>query len=301
MPQASWLVEWPDTDFSIASVEFSEIMSGGVPKDGIPSISGPTFVDASDADMLPEREPVMTLEIPGERPRAYPVRYLLWHEIVNDLVGQTPVAVTYCPLCNSGVVFDRRLDDKTLTFGVSGKLRHSDMVMYDRETESWWQQSTGEAIVGELTGDTLVPLAGWTESWREFQKRNPDGLVMEAPDHPRRYGANPYVGYDTSNWPFLFTGSAPPHGLAPLARVVRVGDFAWPLARLRREGVISEHGVQLTWSAGQASAVDARTIADSRDVGTVRVKDIATGEDLPHDLLFAFAYDALFPEGKWAL
>ncbi len=297
----AWTSEWPNTDFSLASVEFSEIISGGVSKDGIPSISAPQFEDASDPEHLPAREPVMTLELPGERPRAYPVRYLLWHEIINDQVGSVPVAVTYCPLCNSGVIFDRRLDDRVLTFGVSGKLRFSDMIMFDRETESWWQQSLGEAIVGELTGDVLTPLAGWTESWREFQQRNPDGLVMVQPGHSRRYGNNPYANYDTSAWPFLYIGEPPPHGIAPLARVIRVGKRAWTLQRLRQEGMIEEHGVRLTWNAGQASAIDTRAIAEGRDVGTVRVKDAVSGEDLPHDLLFAFAYHSLFPGGEWAL
>ncbi|MEM7670902.1 MAG: DUF3179 domain-containing (seleno)protein, partial [Pseudomonadota bacterium] len=148
-----WKFEWPNTDFETTSIDnWVEIMSGGPPKDGIPAIDDPQFITVSDEGRLSDREAVVTLELDGERPRAYPIRYLMWHEIVNDRVGDTPVSVTYCPLCNSFMVFDTRVDGQILTFGVSGKLRNSDMVMYDRETESWWQQAIGTGIVGEHTG-----------------------------------------------------------------------------------------------------------------------------------------------------
>ncbi len=224
----------------------------------------------------------------------------MWHEIVNDRVGGRPIAVTYCPLCNSAMVFDATIDATPHSFGVTGKLRHSDMVMYDRETETWWQQATGEAIVGELTGHRLTLLPAWMESWAEFTARNPGGLVMDEPDWRRAYGTNPYTGYDTSSRPFLYQGEDPPHGIPPLARVVRVENRAWTFARLRAEGEIREAGVTLTWTPGQASALDARDIARGRDVGTVRVRD-AAGRNLPHDIPFAFAFHALFPHGDWML
>ena len=252
-----WTFEWPNTDFETTTVEnWVEIMSGGPPKDGIPAIDDPTFVAVADKPNLFAREPVIALEIEGEIPRAYPIRYLTWHEIVNDEVGEIPVAVTFCPLCNSGITFDRRIAQGTLSFGVSGKLRNSDMIMYDRETESWWQQAIGEAIVGDLTGTELVSLPSWMESWEAFSTRNPDGLVMEQPAFNRNYGANPYVRYDSSNRPFLYSGEMPPHDIPALARVVRVGDRAWPLTRLAEEGTLSEAGVNFTWTQGQASALD---------------------------------------------
>jgi hypothetical protein len=150
---AGWAREWPATDFSRTTLtDWSEVISGGPPRDGIPAIDAPTFIAVGGEGRLSDAEPVMTLEMPGAAPRAYPVRYLMWHEIVNDTVGEVPVAVTFCPLCNSGVTFDRRLDGAVLSFGVSGKLRHSDMIMFDRESESWWQQATGEGIVGAYSG-----------------------------------------------------------------------------------------------------------------------------------------------------
>lgn len=294
-----WRQEWPETNFDRSAVrDWSEIMSGGPPRDGIPAISGPKFRKAASERRIPGTEPVITLEISGQAARAYPIRYLMWHEIVNDTVGGVPVAVTFCPLCNSGMVFDRRVKGRVLSFGVSGKLRHSDMVMYDRETQSWWQQATAEAIVGDLTGTRLKQVPAWMESWDQFRARNPQGLVMDEPGYDRSYGRNPYAGYDSASRPFLYTGENPPHGIPPLERVVRVGDRAWPLTRVRREGGVREAGVAITWEEGQASALDHATIAKGRDVGTVRVRD-AQGRDVAHDVMFAFAFHAFWPNGTW--
>jgi hypothetical protein len=298
---AFWVHEWPQTDFENTSVEsWVEVLSGGPPKDGIPALSDPAFHDVSAEVELGALEPVITVEIPGQRPRAYPIRYLTWHEIINDQIGDVPVAVTFCPLCNSGITFDRRTDAGVLTFGVSGKLRNSDMIMYDRETESWWQQAIGEAIVGDLNGTELISLPSWMESWELFQARNPDGLVMSQPGLPRPYGANPYVDYDSSLRPFLFSGELPPHDIPALLRVVRVGDRAWPMTRLADEGQINEAGVQLSWRKGQASALDTREINAGKDVGNVRVRD-AQGADIAHDVMFAFAFHAFWPDGQWML
>ncbi len=296
-----WRGEWPETDFGITSVSnWSEIQSGGPPKDGIPALSDPGFVRVSGKSGIAATEPVITVELAGAKPRAYPIRYLMWHEIVNDTVAGQPIAVTYCPLCNSAIVFDRRTSRGVLTFGVTGKLRHSDMVMYDRETQSWWQQATGEAIVGRMTGTDLKPLPVWMESWAEFRGRNPNGLVMAEPAFNRDYGRNPYRGYDTSRRPFLFSGEMPPHGVHPLERVVRVGGRAWPMTRLSRESEVSEAGVTISWSAGQSSALDSGTIGAGRDVGTIRVRD-GNGRDVPHDVMFAFAFHAFWPTGEWMI
>lgn len=296
-----WGAEWPRTDFDRSAVAFDEILSGGPPKDGIPALDAPRMIAVRDEIRLAEAEPVMVLELDGDTPRAWPIRYLTWHEIVNDQAGNTPIAVTFCPLCNAGMIFDRRLDGQVLSFGVSGKLRHSDMIMYDRQSESWWQQALGIGIVGQMTGKTLVQLPGWMESWGAFRARNPDGLVMDEPDWPRRYGQNPYVGYDSLAQPFLYSGELPPHGIEPLSRVVRVGQRAWPLTRIATIGGLTEAGVEITWSAGQASALDSSRISKGRDVGNIRVRDAATGRDLVHDVIFAFAFHAFHPDGKWML
>ena len=295
-----WRQEWPDTNFSRSAVAFDEIMSGGPPKDGIPALNDVSFIPAAQENRVEDREPVITLDMDGETPRAYPVRYLMWHEVVNDTVGGVPVAVTYCPLCNSGMVFDRRVDGRVLAFGVTGKLRKSNLVMYDHETQSWWQQAIGEAIVGRYTGTELQQLPAWMESWAEFKARNPQGMVMDEPDWRRQYGRNPYVSYDSSRRPFLYNGEMPPHGINPLARVVRVGDRAWPFERLRRAGSVNEAGVRISWNSGQASALDDTRIGRGRDVGTVRVRN-AAGRDIPHDVLFAFTFHAFWPDGTWMI
>ncbi len=296
-----WAYEWPQTDFSQTSVaDWSEILSGGPPKDGIPALSNPGFIPVLDEARIDGREPVITLELAGQTPRAYPIRYLTWHEIVNDNPGGVPVAVTFCPLCNSALVFDRRVEGAVLSFGVSGKLRNSDMVMYDRETESWWQQAIGTGIVGEYTGTELQQIPSWMESWSEFTARNPGGLVMDEPAYNRSYGRNPYVRYDASATPFLYNGELPPHDVPALMRVVRVGERAWPMIRLAEAGELREAGVIISWASGQASALDTARIGDAKDVGTIRVRD-ENGSDVNHDVMFAFAFHAFFPDGVWML
>lgn len=295
-----WKNEWPKTDFSQSSVPFNEIISGGPPKDGIPAIDDPSFIAVAKETRLGEREPVLVLELPGETPRAYPLRYLTWHEIVNDVVGGRHLTVTFCPLCNSALVFDGRLSGEILTFGVSGKLRNSDMVMYDRQSESWWQQAIGEGIVGVRTGARLTQIPSWLEGWADYAARNPDGLVMDQPRASRPYGRNPYVGYDGSFRPFLYSGAPPPHDIPALSRVVSVGDRAWPLSRLRDTGEIREAGLVITWQAGQASALDSAEIAQGKEVGSIRVRD-PSGKDVAHDVMFAFAFHAFHPDGTWML
>ena len=164
-PPASLTYGWK-TDFTKHSVPYSEIMSGGPPRDGIPPIDSPKFETVADAsEYLVDHEPMVVFEFNGEA-RAYPIGILMWHEIVNDEVGGLPITVTYCPLCNTAIVFDRRVGDRVLDFGTSGNLRNSDLVMWDRQTESWWQQITGEAIIGELTGAKLTFLpAQWSPGW----------------------------------------------------------------------------------------------------------------------------------------
>jgi hypothetical protein len=296
---ASWAEEWPRTDFTRHSVDLTGILSGGPPRDGIPALDAPAFVPVAQKTGLPDREPVLTLEL-GREVRVYPIRYLMWHEIANDMVAGVPVAVTFCPLCNTAMVFDRRVGGRTLSFGVTGKLRASDMVMYDRESESWWQQALGEGIVGEMAGVRLTQLPAVMESWGQLRARHPGAQVMATPAWPRSYGANPYAGYDSLDQPFLYTGEPPPHGIAPLARVVRVGARAWPLERLRAAGRLAEAGVVLTWEEGQASALDTGILARGQEVGTVRVTD-AAGRPVVHDMPFAFAFHAFHPQGTWML
>ena len=274
---SSWNTNW-----NRHTIDYGEILSGGPPRDGIPSIDEPQFItQAEAAGWLAGNEPVIAVEIGGEA-RAYPLQILTWHEIVNDQIGDVPLIVTFCPLCNSAIVFDRRLGGEVLEFGTSGLLRHSDLIMYDRTTESLWQQFTGEAIAGDMAGRRLAFLASSIVSFDDFRQAYPDGNVLSRDTgFNRSYGQNPYAGYDTiGNNPFLFTGELDGR-LPAMERVVTVSldgtDVAYPLSILSAAGVIhdTQAGQDLVvfHSSGASSALGAARIADAEDVGATGVFD----------------------------
>ena len=283
-----------ETDFRFHTVPYHEIISGGVGRDGIPPIDQPRFVSAADADAwLADAEPVIALEMNGEA-KAYPLQVLIWHEIANDEIGGVPVAVTYCPLCNSAVVFERTLDGTVYDFGVSGYLRNSDLIMWDRQTQSWWQQLTGEGIAGELAGAQLRFVPAQTVSWATFTEEYPDALTLDRPGYSRAYGTNPYSYYDNpDSQPFLFPYATDPR-LPPKERVAAVeinGDaVAFPYSRLAQERVVHHEAggeeIVVFFEFGTTSALGERSIADAADVGATGVfRPILDGEPL------AFIFD----------
>jgi hypothetical protein len=268
------------TDFAQHSVPLDEFTSGGPPKDGIPSIDEPKFTSVEGGDQFLEpREPVAVLELGGAA-RAYPLQILVWHEIVNDELGGEPVAVTYCPLCNSTVAFSREVDGRAVEFGTTGMLRNSDLVMYDRETESWWQQITADAVVGEQTGTELEVLPSQILSWAEFRRLHPDGEVLTRDTgFSRDYGSNPYVGYDQpDSQPFLLEGEVD-DALPPKERVAAVktkdGAVVYPFGRLAEEAPINDRiggePVVVLFDPEVGSALDSEAIASGREVGAAAV------------------------------
>jgi hypothetical protein len=294
--------QW-ETDFSKRLVPLEEFQSGGPPKDGIPAIDVPSYTRASEVDFLEDREPVIVVTVEGES-RAYPLQILTWHEIVNTQFGDVPVAVTFCPLCNTAIVFDRRVDGQVLDFGTTGKLRDSDLVMYDRQTESWWQQFGGDAIVGELAGAELRQLSARIVSWREFRGMHPSALVLNRDTgFVRDYGSNPYAGYDDVDSPPIFaTRNEDDDRLPPKERVVyvEVGKqaFAVPFAALVAKRTIEietdEGTLLITWKPGVTSALDSAAIAEGRDVGSASVT--LAGEPVPFTEPFWFAVAAFRPD-----
>jgi hypothetical protein len=303
-PEIWKLRGWAETDFSKTSIDLSEILSGGPPKDGIPSIDEPAFRPSGEITGIAGTEPVIRLEINGDL-RAYPLQVLTWHEIVNDTVGGVPVAVTYCPLCNAALVFDRTVAGEVTTFGTTGMLRNSDLVMYDRKTQSWWQQFTGEAIVGSETGNELEMLPSRVVAFGDFAAEAPNGKVL-VPNNPsmRAYGRNPYTGYDSAARPFLYSGEMP-EGIGPMVRVIAIKDRGNPkavsLVTLREKGEMSVGDITLRWTPGVNSALDKGQIAKGRDVGAVRaVRKDADGKevDVVHDITFAFAFHAFHPDAE---
>ena len=265
-----------DAAFPPALVDPNRIRSGGPPPDGIPPLDAPRFVTAENVDFLNLNEPVLALRV-GDESRAYPVQILTWHEIVNDTVGGIPVSVTYCPLCNTAVAYDRRLGDRILSFGTSGMLYNSALVMYDRQTESLWSHFTGEAIVGLLAGEQATTYPVSTVAWGDWLAPTPDSLVLSTDTGwARDYGRNPYPGYDdVDTIPFLFDGDTDGRLLAK-ERVIGIrrdnDSVAITLENLTGEGVLDIElaGQQISvWHRpGTTSALDDITLANGRDIGS---------------------------------
>ena len=266
--------EFPKTDFDKRIVDLSEIMSGGPPRDGIPAVDEPRYTTTEGADeWLDPDEPVIAVEIGGEA-RAYPLQILIWHEIANDALGGTPIAVTFCPLCNSAIVFDRRFDGTILDFGTTGRLRLSDLVMYDRQTETWWQQLTGTGIIGAHAGRELVRLPAAIVAWNDFRTAFPNATVLSRETgHTRAYGSNPYAGYDSTTQPFLLRVTPDPR-LPAMERVLHVtaGDAEriYPFGAFAEEPVVNDEvggePVVVMSRGGTLSVLDKNRIADSRRI-----------------------------------
>ena len=266
-----------DPSFPPPLVDPGLIRSGGPPPDGIPPIDDPRFLTVDDVDFLADEEAVILVEVDGLA-KAYPVQILIWHEIVNDEFGDVPVTVTYCPLCNSALAFDRRLGDRLLDFGTSGALYQSALVMYDRQTESLWAHFTGRGLVGHFAGAELTFIPAQTVSWVQFREAHPDGLVLSRETGAARpYGQNPYPGYDFEDADPIgafFTGEID-RTLAAKARIVGVADdggsFAVRFEDLEVQPVIpvTEDGRNLVvfHRPGLASSLDSVQVDGGRDVG----------------------------------
>ncbi len=272
------------TDTSKHVVPLDEFMVLLAP-DGIPPIDKPRYWNRDTAEkVLFVHEPVIAVEINGEA-KAFPLSILTYHEIVNDNIGGIPVTVTYCPLCNAAIVFDRRLrhneKDYLLDFGVSGMLRNSDLVMWDRQTQSWWQQFTGSGLVGELAGAQLEFLPSMLISLEEYFTAYPDGMVLSTETgHERRYGTNPYSGYDNleNTQPRLFFNKVD-NRLPPMERVIDVyinGKYKiYPLTKISERRVINDtfqgQSLVIFYTSKTVSVLDSTKISESRKVGSVTV------------------------------
>ncbi|MFO7779619.1 MAG: DUF3179 domain-containing protein [Nitriliruptoraceae bacterium] len=273
---------WTQDDCEPAtSIDLDRLISGGPPPDGIPPIDDPVYesVDAA-AEWLEEDSPVMVVDVDGDV-RAYPLAILTWHEIVNDTVGGVPLVVTYCPLCNSALVFERTVEgpdgEELLDFGTSGRLYLSNLVMYDRQHRNLWTQFEGEGVVGErFLGTELTRVPAWLFGFGEFRELHPQAQVLSRDTgHNRDYGRNPYTGYDQEGRaPFLFDGELDQRNSA-MARIVGLAEGDDAVAVLL-EQLAEERTVEVTvddrdlvvlWAPGQASALDAATIDEGRDVG----------------------------------
>ncbi len=302
-----------------ALIPLTELKDGGPPPQGIPALGfggsrwgkippspEPRFVTVREARAwLDEREPVLVLSA-GDETRAYPLQILVWHEIVNDTVGNVPIAITFCPLCNSGLAYRRRLalspqqaekvrrrNPKAaleatdegwaleVSFGTSGLLYKSNLVLFDNITGSLWSQILGKAVVGTLAGVELETFPIQLLPFGAFVRDHPSGLVLSRKTgYQRNYGENPYLKYDSSRRPFLFE-EALDRRLPAMARVVTVRQggeaAAYPFSALEAQRVVNDcigtRPIAIFWQPGTASALDAASIALGRDVGSSGVFD----------------------------
>ncbi len=297
-----------ETDWTRATVDLGEVAAGiqrNDPRDAIPPIDDPVFESvAAGAEWLNPDEPGTLVQL-GDEVRFYPLSIMTRHEIVNDRFGDIPVAVTFCPLCNTALAFDRRVDGEVLRFGVSGLLRKSDLVMWDDKTTSLWQQITGEAIAGRYAGTQLTRLDSSIVSFKQFADSFPEGRSLSRDTgFEIGYGANPYVGYSSEPRPFGAFFPDEPDGRFPaLERVVSltIGETerAYPFSVLATEVVINDiadgQPVVVWWAPGTTDALDARSIADSQAIGT----GLALGREVEgRELTFTANGDGTFLDNE---
>lgn len=242
--------------------------------DTIPALDDPAVEPAAAAaDWLADTSPVLAVAVDG-RARLYPLAILTFHEVVNDVLAGRPVLVTYCPLCNSGVVFDRHVGGETLVFGTSGLLYRGNLVAYDRQHENLWVQILGRAVVGAPFGEArteLTRLPADLLGFAEARRLHPDADVLARPDPAVDYGRNPYRGYDDGRGVPSFRSADLDGRLPAMARVVGLDvpdHVAVTLDHVRERGTVRVGDVTVAWTPGQASALEAARVDDGRDVGT---------------------------------
>lgn len=268
-----------------ALIPINEIHSGGPPKDGIPSINQPKFIAAEKADYLNASDSVLGLTIGGES-RAYPLRILVWHEIVNDTIDGQAVIITYCPLCGTAMAFSRQYGEKPLSFGVSGLLYNSDVLMFDRETESLWSQLKMQAVSGQFKGQAMDWLPSTLTTWEDWQNKQPETVVLSTETgYPRDYTKTPYASYESTErtmFPVKHTRQELPNKAWIAGIRINEEAKAYPLAQLSEasfEDVVGGTPIRISWDAG------------NRHFSATR----ADGTDIPVVHAYWFAWQAFYP------
>ena len=278
-------------DLADSLVPADEILQGGPPRDGIPAIDRPQFVAADAAEFIQDEDRILGVTI-GNIAKAYPIRILNWHEIVNDSIGDFYFAVTYCPLCGSGVAFDSQVGERQLTFGVSGLLYNSDVLLYDRETGSLFSQILGQAVTGELKEELLTPIPLAHTTWGDWKNRHPQTLLLSADTgFNRDYNSNPYAGYEETPQTF-FPVPIPPQDYHPKETVIGVNVGAafkcYPYSELEKNGereftdTVNGEQLLIRWDSENRAGEIAN----------------AKGELIPVVRAFWFAWHAFHPDTK---
>ncbi len=269
-------------------VDPEKIISGGPPKDGIPSIDNPKYVPVEEASKyIQDNELVLGIIYKGVK-RVYPLQVMVWHEIVNDEIAGDPVLITYCPLCGSGIAYERKVNNETVEFGTSGKLYNSNLVMYDRKTNSYWSQIEGLAIVGELTGTKLKPISIDTVVWRDWKKEHPDSEVLsQDTGYIRPYGKDPYGSYYENSFVFFPVENSDDR-VHPKTVIFGIGINGIYKA-YREEDLKALKTIE--------DAVNGVRIKVERDeTGIVKITRLDTGEEVVKERDFWFAWYAFHPD-----
>lgn len=287
--------EYNGFELANLQVPVEEIEHGGPPRDGIPALADPEVVNAEDASFMRPEDRVIGVTV-GSEARAYPIRILNYHEIVNDRLSGRRILVTYCPLCGSGAVFDPRVSGLSLEFGVSGLLYKSDLLMYDRQTESLWSQLGMQAISGELSGEKLTLLPAMHTTWRDWTSRHPESTVLSLKTgYWRDYSQNPYERYAAAPGVTLL-GDAIDQRYPPKELVVGVivdgVSKAYPYPELAKASKTSSAGPIEDSVAGQTLKVHF-----DPDSGSVNVRN-ASGEPVPTVISYYFAWMAFYPDSR---
>jgi hypothetical protein len=274
-------------DVSNAIIPENEILSGGPPRDGIPSIDAPKFVRPEKADYMRPDDIVISLTH-GSETRGYPLRILVWHEIANDRIGDLNVAVTYCPLCGTAMAFDRAAGERVMTFGVSGLLYNSDFLMYDRETESLWSQLAMKAVAGPLVNTELEWLPSEHLTWQAWRKKFPNGKVLSTETgHARDYTSSPYEGYEATErtlFPVPQTRDELPNKEWVIGIVLNGEAKGYPVGALPPKTPLQDE-------------VGAQKITISYDPAARRPEVLDdTGNPIPYVMVYWFAWQAFYPE-----
>lgn len=283
-------------DLSAASIPVQEIRSGGSPKDGIPALSKPRTIPAGEADFLKDQDRVVGVTL-GDTARAYPVAILNYHEVVNDTLQDTPIAVTYCPLCDSAVVFDRRTRNGEREFGVSGLLYNSNVLMYDRsDQESLWSQVKGQAVSGPAVGETLQVLPMELTTWKSWSTRYPESDVLSTETgYGVNYRKNPYAGY-FRHGQLMFPARPVHQGLPLKERVLGVWDddvaVAFPISSFPKNRRGGETAVE--------REVNGKRITLSADSTTQTIRVVSAEGDLRWLNSLWFAWYAFRPHTQVA-
>jgi len=275
-------------DLSSTRVPRAEILHGGPPRDGIPAIDHPRFVKPNEADFLREVDRVLSVTIEKET-RAYPLRILAWHEIVNDEIGRRAIVVTYCPLCGTAMLFDRTVAGKTLSFGVSGLLYQSDVLMYDRETNSLWSQVAMKAISGLMADSELRLLPSEHTTWAAWRDAHPNGLVLSTDTgFARDYGHDAYADYARSGetmFPVRWTRTELGKKEWGLGVIVNGKAKAYPLELVKKSAPIEDK------IDNERIRIGYDTAASKPDVARAE-----NGEPIPFTMIYWFAWQAFYPK-----